>query len=171
MDSVVGAIIIGAIIIAFAINSLKSSGNDNENEYPSYEPDYKKSAIENGLKMGLNSTEIFEKNKYTFKSEEEVNKYIKEYGFDEKFKELEELRKKNPNLKLEIEIDNLTEEITKLKKDIEELKEDLALAKETHNYDQARTDQDLIKFDKKSLGENMNRLKELKSLLKEKKNV
>lgn len=167
MDGVVTAIIIGAVIIAVAISSLKSDDNNNNDDYSYDDGGYssKKYDIEHGLKRGLNSKEIFEANKNNFKSEDEVDEYIEKLGLADEFKANAVLRAKNPNFLKELEINEVIQEIESTKKNIKEYEEDLALAKKTHNFDEAKSNRDLIKYQEKVLDYNNNKLKELKEEL------
>lgn len=168
MDSIVIAIIIGAIIIAYAVGSLKSDNSD-DGDYTPYYHDSKGSAIEDGLKKGLKPEEIFEEKKNYFKSVEDVSAYISKLGLEDKFKELDKLREENPNLILELSFEEAVQDVQKLKGEIEEHEEDFILAKETHNYDQAKTDQDLIKYSKRRLMYSEGLLRELKQELTSRK--
>lgn len=94
------AIIIGAIIIAVTIwwvfsphetIDYGSGPSDNDRKYD----------IEKGLREGLNPQEVYEKNKYSFKSENDVKKYIEKFGLTDEFNKTALLKSKNPNFLLE----------------------------------------------------------------------
>lgn len=96
MGSTEIAIIVGSIIIALAISSLKKDDKKYEDYYPPSSTSYKIHAIDEGSRKGLTAKEIFAKNKDHFSSVEDVDKHIDQYKLREEFDEIEELRKQNP---------------------------------------------------------------------------
>lgn len=114
--------------------------------------DIRKDILDERLKKGLNPEEIVEdKSQGWFKSKEEVEKYIQKFNLVEKFEELAAKRKINPNLPIDLKIQEYKKNLAQAELDVKQYSEDYDLAVKTHNFEKAQMYRDFVKNNKNNV--------------------